>query len=149
LSGFRVGKYKRVNGDELSALEKRSLPRFGRRFAFARKRPNPMHIQAGNHAVADNDHGFRHFKDGEGERHFEHVVKFEQPFDAVPNILVALNRLDIASDLRLSVTAEKITTRGFTLRYTTWANAQVLGVGAQWMAFHAGLSDFRLTGRIL
>lgn len=110
-----------------------------------------MHIQAGHHAVADNDRAFRAFKDGEGERHFEHGVKFEQPFEDVPQILVALNRLDIASHaaLKVSVTAETISVAGFTLRYSTWADTRILGVGAQWMAFHAALSDFRLTGRIL
>jgi len=49
----------------------------------------------------------------------------------------------------LRVRAEKISATGFTLRYSTWANTQILGVGAQWMAFHAALSDLRLTGRIL
>jgi hypothetical protein len=124
---------------------------FGRRFALTNKRPIQMHIQAGNHAVAGNDHAFQAFKDGEGERHFEHFVKFEEPFEEIPRILVALNHLDIASftALRLNVTAEKISAAGFTLRYSTWANTQIFGVGAQWMAFHAALSDFRLTGRIL
>jgi hypothetical protein len=97
-----------------------------------------MHIQAGNHAVADNDRAFRAFRDGEGERHFEYAVKFEQPFEEVPQILVALNHLDVESHtaLRLSVTAEKISASGFTLRYSTWANTQVFSVGAQWIAFH-------------
>ena len=110
-----------------------------------------MHIQAGNHAVAENNRAFQVFKDGEGERHFEHVVEFEEPFEEIPKVLVALNRLDIASytALRLNVSAERISETGFTLRYSTWANTQIFGVGAQWMAFHAALSDFRLTGRIL
>jgi hypothetical protein len=112
---------------------------------------DPMHIQAGNHAVDDNDRSFQAFKDGEGERYCEHAVKFEQPFEEVPQILVALNHLDVESHtaLRLSVTAEKISASGFTLRYSTWANTQVFGVGAQWIAFHEALSDFRLTRRIL
>ena len=110
-----------------------------------------MNIQSGNHAVAEKDRTFQAFKDGEGERHFEHVVKFEEPFEEIPKILVALSHLDIASytALRLTVTAEKISAKGFTLRYSTWANTQIFGIGAQWMGFHAALSDFRLTGRIL
>ena len=110
-----------------------------------------MHIQTGNHAVAENNRAFQPFKDGEGKRQFEHVVKFKEPFAEVPQILVAFNRLDIASHppLRVNVTAEKISATGFTLRYSTWANTQIFGIGAQWMAFHAALSDFRLTGRIL
>lgn len=110
-----------------------------------------MHIQTGNHAVSENDHAFRPFKDGEGERHFEHVVKFEWPFEEVPQILVALNRLDIAchNGLRVNVTAEKISISRFTLHYSTFANTQIFGIGAQWIAFHAAMSDFRLPGRIL
>ncbi|SRR6266446_3802405 len=80
-----------------------------------------MHIQTGNHAVADNNRAFQAFKDGEGERHFDHVVKFEEPFEEVPQIVVAFNRLDIAphTALRVNVTAEKISATGFTLRYST------------------------------
>jgi len=80
-----------------------------------------MHIQAGIHAVDDNNPDFRSFRDGEGERSFEHIVRFEQPFATVPKILI---------------TAEKISASGFTLRYFTWGNTQILGLGAQWMAFH-------------
>jgi len=110
-----------------------------------------MHIQAGRHAVAEDDREFRMFKDGEGERRFDHVVKFKEPFEEIPQVLVALDHLDIAAytALRLKVRAEKISATGFTLRYSTWANTQILGVGSQWMAFHAALSDLRLTGRIL
>ncbi len=97
-----------------------------------------MHIQAGIHAVDDNNPDFRSFRDGEGERSFGHIVRFEQPFATVPKILVALSHLDIASyaALRLNITAEKISASGFTLRYFTWGNTQILGLGAQWMAFH-------------
>ena len=110
-----------------------------------------MHIQAGNHVVLENDRSFQSFKDGEGERHFEHVVKFEWQFEEAPQILVALNRLDIACHnlLRVHVTAEKISASGFTLRYFTCANTQIFGIGAQWIAFHAAMSDFRLPRRIL
>lgn len=95
-----------------------------------------MHIQAGIHAVADDNPDFRSFR--EGERSFEHIVKFEQAFATVPKILVALSHLDIASyaALRLTVTAKKISASGFTLRYFTWGNTQIFGLGAQWMALH-------------
>jgi hypothetical protein len=97
-----------------------------------------MHIQAGIHVVADDNEDFRSFRDGEGERSFEQIVRFEQPFPNVPKILVALSHLDIGSytALRLNITAEKVSASGFTLRYFTWANTQILGLGAQWMAFH-------------
>ena len=145
-----LGKYKSINGGELSALDGECLSIWPS-ICIYQKATDPMHIQAGNHAVAENNRAFQPFKDGEGERQFEHVVKFKEPFAEVPQILVAFNRLDIASHapLRVNVTAEKISPTGFTLRYSTWANTQIFGIGAQWMAFHAALSDFRLTGRIL
>lgn len=94
-------------------------------------------MQAGIHTVTDDTEAFRPFRDGEGERRFEHVVKFEQPFASPPKILVAISYLDVASysTLRLDVRAENISASGFTLRYLTWANTQILGVGAQWVAF--------------
>ena len=145
-----LGKYKSINGGEPSALDGECLSIWPS-ICIYQKATDPMHIQAGNHAVAENNRAFQPFKDGEGERQFEHVVKFKEPFAEVPQILVAFNRLDIASHapLRVNVTAEKISPTGFTLRYSTWANTQIFGIGAYWMAFHAALSDFRLTGRIL
>jgi hypothetical protein len=97
-----------------------------------------MHIQTGIHAADDNNPDFRSFRDKEGERSFEHIVRFEQPFATVPKILVALSHLDIASyaALRLTVTAKKISASGFTLRYFTWGNTQILSLGVQWMALH-------------
>ena len=97
-----------------------------------------MHIQTGIHAADDNNPDFRSFRDGEGERSFEQIVRFEQPFATVPKILVALSHLDIASyaALRLNITAEKISASGFTLRYFTWGNTQILSLGVQWMALH-------------
>lgn len=97
-----------------------------------------MEIQTGIHAVADDNESFRSFRDGEGERSFEHIVRFERPFATAPKILVALSHFDVASytALRLNITAERISAFGFTLRYFTWANTQILGLGTQWMAFH-------------
>ena len=109
-----------------------------------------MHIQSGKHVVGDNAQGFEALQDGEGRRHFDHIVKFEQKFDDVPHVLVALNYLDVTPHaLKLHVSAEEVSASGFVLRYSTWATAHVFGVGAQWTAFRAALSDFRLTGRIL
>lgn len=110
-----------------------------------------MHIQTGNHAVAENERAFRPFMTGKGERSFEHVVKFEWPFEEPPQILVAINRLHIPCQaaVRVNVSAEKISASGFTLHYSTWANSQIFGVGAQWIAFHAAMSDFKLPRRIL
>lgn len=95
-----------------------------------------MHIQTGIHAVADDNEAFRSFRDGEGERSFDHLVRFERPFATEPKILVTLSHFDLPSytALRLNITAEKISASGFTLRYFTWANTQILGLGVQWVA---------------
>ena len=108
-----------------------------------------MHIQAGKHIVADSHPAFHPFKVGEGNRHFDHVVKFEQEFDSAPQVLVALNHVDVGPEVKLQVAAENITATGFVLRYSAWANARVLSVGAQWIAFHAAVSDVTLTGKLL
>jgi len=131
-------KYKSINGCKLSAQDGQWPDEVWPLICIYSEATNPMHIQAGIHAVDDNNPDFRSFRDGEGERSFEHIVRFEQPFATVPKILVALSHLDIASyaALRLNITAEKISASGFTLRYFTWGNTQILGLGAQWMAFH-------------
>jgi H-type lectin domain len=107
-----------------------------------------MHIQAGKHIVTDSNPAFQPFKDGDGNRHFDHVVKFDQKFDSAPQVLVALNHVDVGPEVKLQVAAENITASGFVLRYSTWADARVLSVGAQWIAFHAALSDMTLTGKL-
>jgi hypothetical protein len=107
-----------------------------------------MHIQAGKHIVRDSDPAFRHFKDGDGNRHFDHVVKFEQRFDSAPQVLVALNHVDIGPEVKLQVAAENVTATGFVLRYSTWTSARVISVGAQWIAFHSAVSDVTLTEKI-
>ena len=83
-----------------------------------------MHIQAGKHIVTDGHPVFHLFKDGEGNRHFDHVVKFEQKFDSAPQVLVALNHVDAGPEVKVQVAAENITATGFVLRYSTWANAR-------------------------
>lgn len=110
-----------------------------------------MHIQSGKHVVGDNDRRSAPLSDSEGNKHFDHAVKFSQRFDETPHVLVALNQLDVGSKtaLTLQVTAEEISASGFVLRYTTGANAEIFGMGAQWIAFHPDLGDSRLPRRIL
>jgi hypothetical protein len=97
-----------------------------------------MEIQTGIHTVSDDTQAFRLFRYDEGERRFEHNITFEWPFTSTPKILVALNYLDAASytTVRIEVMAENVNASGFALSYLTWANTQILGVGAQWLAFH-------------
>ena len=109
-----------------------------------------MHIQSGKHTVGNNDR-FLSVGDSQGPRHLDHAVRFDQRFDETPHVLVALNHLEIApkAALTLQVTAEEISASGFVLRYTTGANTEIFGMGAQWIAFHPDLGDSRLPRRIL
>jgi phosphoribosyl 1,2-cyclic phosphodiesterase len=115
------------------------------------QRAIPMHIQSGKHVVGDNDDRFLAVNESHGHRHFDHAVKFAQRFDDIPHVLVALTHIDIPSNaaLTLQVTAEEISASGFVIRYTTRANTEIFGIGAQWIAFHPDLGDSRLPRRIL
>jgi H-type lectin domain len=135
---FGLAEVEECNGDVFPAVTEHRLQEGLASYLQSQHTADSMHIQAGIHTVADDNEAFRPFRDGEGERSFVHFVKFERPFATVPRIMVALNHFDIASHtaLRVNVKAERISASGFTLRYFTWANTQIFGLGAQWMAFH-------------
>lgn len=107
-----------------------------------------MHVQSGKHIVASSNPAFQPFKDGEGNRYFDHVVKFEQGFESPPQVLVSLNHLDGGPEVKLHVAAEKVTASGFVLRYSTWADARVVSVGAQWFAFHTDMTEMTLAENV-
>ena len=135
---FGFGEVEEGNGDVFLAVTRHRHQEGLASHLHSAHTADSMHIQAGIHTVGDDNEAFRPFRDGEGERSFAHIVRFERPFATVPKIMVVLNHFDIASHtaLRVNVKAEKISASGFTLRYFTWANTQIFGLGAQWMAFH-------------
>src|SRR4051812_10902227 len=104
-----------------------------------------MHIQSGKHVVGVDNDKFRSFNEEDGPRSFEHVVNFEERFTVTPEVIVAINHLDVASfsALRVHVSAEEVDSSGFTLRYSTWANTQIFRLGAYWIAFGPPLSSFQ------
>jgi hypothetical protein len=69
-------------------------------------------------------------------------------FESTPQVLVALNHLDGGPEVKLQVAAENITASGFVLRYSTWAKARVVSVGAQWVAFHADMTEMTLAENV-
>lgn len=73
---------------------------------------------------------------GTGARTFTTLVPFPQPFDRVPDVAVGVSMVDILGghNTRLKVYAEGITREGFTLVFQTWADTQVWGCGASWVA---------------
>ena len=135
---FGFGELEECNSDAFPAVTRHRLQAGLASQLHSEHTADSMLIQAGIHTVADDDESFRSFRDGEGERSFVHLVRFERPFATAPKILVTITHFDIASytALRLNIRAEKISASGFTLRYFTWANTQIFGLGAQWMAFH-------------
>lgn len=74
--------------------------------------------------------------DGEGARQVEVLVTFERPFSSPPIVQVSLNGIDAAHEqnLRLYVTAEKITKSSFRVVAKTWSDTRIARLGVSWMA---------------
>ncbi len=73
----------------------------------------------------------------QGDRVYTAYVKFEKPFEQVPEILIMVNKLEAHKDsnVRYAVSAEGISRDGFTIRIKTWNDTRLLNIGGNWMAF--------------
>jgi hypothetical protein len=73
---------------------------------------------------------------GTGERYVRLPVKFSQPFPRPPAVSTALSQFDMINmfNARLEVTAEAVTTDGFTVVLHTWADSQVYSATVTWTA---------------
>jgi hypothetical protein len=73
---------------------------------------------------------------GTGKRTFRQPIKFTQPFQRAPTVLVSLSEFDIinAANARLIVSAQEVTPEGFTTVIETWADGQVYHAGVNWLA---------------
>jgi WD40 repeat protein len=62
-------------------------------------------------------------------------IKFDSPFKKIPQVIVGLQTLD-AGDIivRISVTAEDITSEGFKICFSTWEDSKVYKATASWIA---------------
>ena len=74
-----------------------------------------------------------------GERAIRVLVSFEQPFQRIPIVQVALTGFDVSNETtaRLRVRAENITANGFEFVVETWLNSQVWSVDLSWLAIGA------------
>lgn len=73
---------------------------------------------------------------GDGPRQERVAVRFEQPFQVPPQVMVGLSMWDIAGDTnqRADIKAESVTETGFELVFRAWGDTHVARVRADWIA---------------
>ncbi len=73
---------------------------------------------------------------GNGKRWARTVVRFEAPFQSAPSIHLSISMIDAASarNLRLELTAEDVSTDGFTVVAHTWSDTRIGRLQVQWTA---------------
>ncbi len=85
---------------------------------------------------------FSHFQDdgpmwsGTGPRRAARSVRFSEPFRHPPAVHVSLAMWDIhaSTNPRMDLTAEEVTTEGFTILLQTWGDTQIARARANWLA---------------
>lgn len=77
---------------------------------------------------------------GDGDRSVEVPVVFARTFAEIPLISVALNGIDAAHDqnLRVRISPQEITTRGFTIQLSTWGDTHIARASVTWQATGKG-----------
>jgi hypothetical protein len=73
---------------------------------------------------------------GSGERNFHKTIKFPQPFNAPPQVAVALSGVDSSSttNLRIEIWTEDIEPHEFDVVVHTWSDTILYGVSGVWIA---------------
>lgn len=74
--------------------------------------------------------------DGPGEREYRRTITFNKAFSAPPEVMIGLSMLDVnpGTNDRVRVRAENITSTSFDVVFSTWADTNVYGLGANWIA---------------
>ena len=72
----------------------------------------------------------------EGTRSVEIEVRFANPFDTMPNVIVANTLIDAAKDtkIRYSVEPKAVSRDGFVIKVSVWGDTQLNAVGGSWIA---------------
>ncbi|KAH7322149.1 hypothetical protein B0J17DRAFT_684415 [Rhizoctonia solani] len=67
---------------------------------------------------------------------FQQQIKFERPFKNVPRVMVALNKIDVANNANLRITAypKDITNEGMTLVLETWGGTTIYSCAMGYIA---------------
>lgn len=92
-------------------------------------------IQSGIFDADYNTSGFT-LHENSGDRIFTHEVRFEKPFETIPNVVLGINKLEADKDtnVRVDVTATAVSRDGFVIRMKTWSDTKIIVVGGSWIA---------------
>ena len=75
---------------------------------------------------------------GSGPRNRVVHVDFPRPFATKPTVIVAMSGLDAASNsassVRISISAQNVTERGFDVNFHTWADSRIWSTSVIWVA---------------
>lgn len=76
---------------------------------------------------------------GQGDRESRFTVHFKESFLAAPSVLVHLGLCDMdhQHNMRIDLTADKITADGFDIVFRTWGDTRIARIRADWMAIGA------------
>ncbi len=77
------------------------------------------------------------FETGSGGRSDSRFISFNNSFNRVPRISLALEKLDSSKDanLRIDLSVGQVTRNGFTINVNTWADTKIYAVGVAWIAY--------------
>ena len=101
--------------------------------AFAKS----SHIESGSVGT-----GFPHsLHMGSGVRHEDRSVKFQNIYGVPPRVILGTTHVDGTTSggrgIRYQVYVHKVDIRGFTVRFTTWADSITTGVSVSWVSIPA------------
>jgi hypothetical protein len=73
---------------------------------------------------------------GTGRREHRQPATFSEPFRDIPAVQVTISMWDMdqKSNQRADISAEEVTTEGFTIVFRTWGDTRVARVRADWTA---------------
>lgn len=92
-------------------------------------------IESGVFDVSTSTKGYSLDKNS-GDRIFTLEVRFNTPFETIPDVICGLNKMefDKETNARVDVQATAVSRDGFVLRIKTWGDTRVLVLGGSWIA---------------
>ena len=72
----------------------------------------------------------------DGDREVRVIVRFTQPFQRPPHIIIGITGMDSSKgqNLRFSLNADNISTQKFELVFKTWADTKIARANVNWTA---------------
>lgn len=98
--------------------------------------PSPVGILQGSRVLFSDFADGGQMWTGQGDRESRFVVKFKEPFAAVPAVMVGLSMWDSdhQTNARIDISADAVTERGFHIVFRTWGDSRIARVRADWTA---------------